>query len=126
LGTGTIEAADTLQCLSVLTLESLLVEVLQNGCDTEHAHAFVDASAALLAATLVGRSERMRVRQAEVAGWTRERARREKAPDRKRRAGALERARESAREDRARERARETERQGDRERERHRVTRTDV
>jgi len=53
LGTGRIEAADTLQCLAVLPLEALLLEVMRNGCDTEHGPAFVHAAAALLAATLV-------------------------------------------------------------------------
>jgi hypothetical protein len=53
LGTGRIEAGDTLECLALLSLEALLLEILHNGCDSEHGPAFVHAAAALLAATLV-------------------------------------------------------------------------
>ena len=51
--TSIIDRGDTLQALQVMNLDSMLSEVVRNGCETEHGHSFVEAAAALLAATLV-------------------------------------------------------------------------
>ena len=53
LATSIIDRGDTLQALQVMNLDSILLEVVCNGCETEHGHSFVEAAAALLAATLV-------------------------------------------------------------------------
>ena len=51
--TGAIASADSLDVLSVFSLEEILVECVRNGCSTEHGVVFVDTAAAVLASTLV-------------------------------------------------------------------------